>query len=146
MQRARPAASVIAQSLGGTRHAPFWLEDIAPQTRYPRLTAHVECDLAVVGAGYLGLWTAVLAKQQNPGARVVLLEARTVGWAASGRNGGFCEASLTHGEENGRSRWPNEIDRLNELGLANLDEIERSVTELGLDCDFERTGAIDLAI
>lgn len=61
----------------------------------------------------------------------MLLEARTVGWAASGRNGGFCEASLTHGEDNGRGRWPKEIDRL---------------TELGLDCDFERTGAIDLTI
>ena len=145
-ERARPAASVVAHSLGDTRHAPFWLDDIAPQARHPRLAADLNCDLAVVGAGYLGLWTALMAKQQNPAARVVLLEARTVGWAASGRNGGFCEACLTHGEENGRTRWPNEIDRLNELGLENLDEIERSVAELGLDCDFERTGAIDLAI
>ena len=145
-ERARPAASVIAGALADTRSAPFWLDDVSPQTVYPRLTADLDCDLAIVGGGYLGLWTAVLAKQQNPGARVVLLEARTIGWAASGRNGGFCEASLTHGEENGRRRWPKEIDRLTELGLENLDEIERAVAELGLDCDFERTGAIDLAI
>ena len=58
----------------------------------------------------------MLAKRRNPGARVVLLEANTVGWAASGRNGGFCEASLTHGEENGRSRWPEEYDALERLG------------------------------
>ncbi|TFC75890.1 FAD-dependent oxidoreductase [Cryobacterium cheniae] len=145
-ERARPAASVIAGALAHTRSAPFWLEDVSPQAGYPTLTADLDCDLAIVGGGYLGLWTAVLAKQQNPGARVVLLEARTIGWAASGRNGGFCEASLTHGEENGRRRWPNEIDRLTDLGLENLDEIEQAVTELGLDCDFERTGAIDLAI
>ena len=145
-ERARPAASVIAGALADTRSAPFWLDDVSPQTGYPTLTADLDCDLAIVGGGYLGLWTAVLAQQENPGARVVLLEARTIGWAASGRNGGFCEASLTHGEENGRRRWPTEIDRLTELGLKNLDEIERAVTELGLKCDFERTGAIDLAV
>ena len=144
-ERARPAASVVAGSLQHTRQASFWLDDIA-QPHQPRLSGDIACDIAVIGGGYLGLWTALLAKRRNPDARVVLLEARTVGWAASGRNGGFCEASLTHGDENGRTRWPNEIDRLNELGLANLDEIERAVAELGLDCDFERTGAIDLAI
>ena len=143
--RDRPAASVVAASLAGTRQGSFWLDDLGPRARYPRLSGDLTCDLAIVGGGYLGLWSAVLAKQQNPAARVVLLEARTVGWAASGRNGGFCEASLTHGEENGRSRWPQEIDRLTELGQENLDEIERAVAALNLDCDFERTGAIDLA-
>jgi glycine/D-amino acid oxidase-like deaminating enzyme len=49
-----------------------------------------------------------MAKKRHPDARVVLLEARTVGWAASGRNGGFCEANLTHGEENGRDRFNTE--------------------------------------
>jgi len=130
----------------GTRQGSFWLDDLAPREPYPTLTGNLNCDIAIVGGGYLGLWSAVLAKQQNPGARVVLLEARTIGWAASGRNGGFCEASLTHGEENGRNRWPNEIERLTELGQENLDAIERAVRDLGLDCDFERTGSIDLAI
>ncbi|TFD62135.1 FAD-dependent oxidoreductase [Cryobacterium suzukii] len=144
--RARPAASVVADSFVDTRQGSFWLDDLAPRANYPRLSGNLNCDLAIVGGGYLGLWSAVLAKQQNPAARVVLLEARTVGWAASGRNGGFCEASLTHGQENGRRRWPQEIDRLTELGQENLDEIERAVASLGLDCDFERTGAIDLAV
>lgn len=144
--RARPKASVVRASLVGTRQGSFWLDDLVSPARYPHLSGNVHCDLAIVGGGYLGLWSAVLAKQQNPNARVVLLEARTIGWAASGRNGGFCEASLTHGEENGRNRWPNEIERLTELGYDNLDEIEQAVADLGLDCDFERTGAIDLAI
>ncbi|WP_022884509.1 NAD(P)/FAD-dependent oxidoreductase [Glaciibacter superstes] len=144
-ERHRPAASVVVESLRGSRLSSFWLDDISPR-RYPRLTSDLNCDLAVVGGGYCGLWTAVLAKRRDPDARVVLLEARTVGWAASGRNGGFCEASLTHGEENGRRRWPAEYDRLEELGDENLDAIERAVTELGLDCEFERTGSIDLAV
>jgi glycine/D-amino acid oxidase-like deaminating enzyme len=124
--------------------ASFWLDDVTA-VAHPRLDADVTCDLAVVGGGYSGLWTALLAKQSEPDARVVLVEARTIGWAASGRNGGFCEASLTHGEENGRSRFPDEYDTLERLGLRNLDEIEQTVSALGFDCDFERNGAFDVA-
>ena len=69
-----------------------------------------------------------------------------MGWAASGRNGGFCEASLTHGDENGRSRWPDEIDALDRLGLENLDDIEATVRRYGMDVDFERTGMLSVAV
>ncbi|MBZ5738137.1 NAD(P)/FAD-dependent oxidoreductase [Nocardioides mangrovi] len=140
-----PASAVVEAALAGSQHAVFWLED-APGTSYDALGAASAADLAVVGGGYCGLWTAVLAKRRNPGARVVLLEASTVGWAASGRNGGFCEASLTHGEENGRSRWPEEYDELERLGHENLDALEADVRELGLDCQLERTGALAVAV
>jgi len=143
-ERMRPDASVVEHALVDTRQATFWIED-APGDEYPQLTADLRCDLAVVGGGYSGLWTALLAKRENPGARVVLLEARRVGWAASGRNGGFCEASLTHGDDNGLSRFPDEFDLLQRLGLQNLDEIASTIADLQLDADFERNGAIDLA-
>jgi len=145
-ERNPPAASVVSHSLHGSVHTPFWIDDVKDAHEFPALRGEITADLAIVGGGYLGLWTAVLAKQRNPDAKVVLLEGRTLGWAASGRNGGFCEASLTHGEENGMSRWPNEYDQLDRLGMQNLDEIEASVASLGLDCDFERTGSLDLAI
>jgi len=135
---------VVRHALAGTRQSVFWIED-APGDAYPTLSGDLSCDLAVVGGGYSGLWTALLAKRENPGARVVLLEGRRIGWAASGRNGGFCEASLTHGEDNGLSRFPQEFDQLQRLGMRNLDEIEAIIAELGLDADFERNGAIDLA-
>ncbi|HEY9423782.1 MAG TPA: FAD-dependent oxidoreductase, partial [Microterricola sp.] len=144
-ERRRPAPSVVAHALAGTRQASFWLEDVE-RPRYPRLDGELTADLAIVGGGYTGLWSAVLAKQRNPGASVVLLEARRIGWAASGRNGGFCEASLTHGRENGENRWPEELEQLERLGLENLDEIEASSAELGMDFEFERNGAIDLAV
>jgi len=144
-ERSRPRDSVVEHSLVRTRTAPFWLDEIGDEQRYPMLTADAEPDLAVVGGGYCGLWTAVRAKLRRPEQRVVLLEAQTVGWAASGRNGGFCDASLTHGDENGRSRWPDENETLVKLGLANLDEIETAVRELGIDCQFERTGTLDVA-
>ncbi len=145
-ERSVPAASTVQHSLAGTKHAPFWLDDLVDPGRYPALQGDLDADVAVVGGGYCGLWTALKAKQANPDARVVLLEAKTVGWAASGRNGGFMEASLTHGEDNGASRWPKEIDRLNEMGFENLDALERQIGELGLDCEFERPGSISVAV
>src|SRR6478752_24087 len=144
-ERHAPAPAAVEAALAPSRHGVFWLED-APGTTYDALTGTTEADIAVVGGGYCGLWTAVLAKRRNPGARVVLLEANTIGNAASGRNGGFVEASLTHGEANGRSRWPAEFDTLQRLGYENLDDIEKSVVELGLDCDFERNGVINVAV
>lgn len=135
---------MVRHALAGTRQSVFWIED-APGDAYPTLTGDLVCDLAVVGGGYSGLWTALLAKRENPAARVVLLEGRRIGWAASGRNGGFCEASLTHGDDNGLSRFPQEFDQLQRLGMRNLDEIEATIAELGLDADFERNGAIDIA-
>jgi glycine/D-amino acid oxidase-like deaminating enzyme len=123
----------------------FWLDspDAPPAT--PPLAADTMCDLAVVGGGYTGLWTAVLAKEADPGRDVVLLESRTVGWAASGRNGGFCSSSLTHGIGNGHDRFPDELAQLERLGRENLDAIEASIATYGIDCDFERTGAIEVA-
>jgi glycine/D-amino acid oxidase-like deaminating enzyme len=109
------------------------------------LTASTECDLAVVGAGFTGLWTAVLARDADRARDVVLLDSRTAGWAASGRNGGFCAASLTHGLANGLRRFPDEMPSLLRLGRENLDAIEAAVASFGIDCGFERTGALDVA-
>jgi glycine/D-amino acid oxidase-like deaminating enzyme len=144
--RSLPDPRVVAEALAGSRQAVFWLDDRAGGPDYPRYSGTAAFELAVVGGGYTGLWTALQAKQRNPDARVVILEAKTIGWAASGRNGGFCESSLTHGATNGESRFPSELAQLNRLGLENLDEIERTVNELGLDCEFERTGSLAVAV
>jgi glycine/D-amino acid oxidase-like deaminating enzyme len=144
-ERQKPAASVVEHSLAGSRRSVFWLDDLPARAANPPLVGSETADLVVVGAGYTGLWTALLAHRRNPGARIVVVEARTAGWAASGRNGGFVEASLTHGRDNGLSRWPNEIDRLDELGLENLDAIQSDLAEWGADADFERVGSLGVA-
>lgn len=139
-----PSASVIAQSLASSTLGSFWLDGLG-QPRREKFVGNLVCDLAVVGGGYTGLWTALLAKQRDPSARVVVFEGRSVGWAASGRNGGFVESTLTHGEANGQARFPDELEQLDRLGAHNLDEIERTITSLGLDCDFERMGSLAVA-
>jgi glycine/D-amino acid oxidase-like deaminating enzyme len=147
-ERRRPPAPVIHHSLADTRQSVFWLDDLGADAKRirPKLSGERVAHLAIVGGGYTGLWTAVLAKRRNPDAHVVLVEAKTIGWAASGRNGGFCEASLTHGRENGLARWPEEMDTLERLGLENLDAIEASEAEFGMDFEFERNGALGVAV
>lgn len=143
-ERNVPAPSVIKGSLSKAQHAPYWL-DTLKKTSYPTAPGNFATDLLIVGGGYCGLWSAVRAKERYPHLSVTLIESHHIGWAASGRNGGFCEASLTHGAANGQSRWPEEFDTLERMGEENLDGIEETVTRYKMDVEFERTGFIAVA-
>jgi glycine/D-amino acid oxidase-like deaminating enzyme len=142
---AAAAADHAAAALADYSPTSYWLDrtDAPPAT--PRLTGGTGARLAVIGGGFTGLWTALMAVERDPSADVVLLEARRVGWAASGRNGGFCSASLTHGIANGIARFEAEMPTLVRLGQANLDEIAATVGSRGIDCGFERTGELAVA-
>src|SRR3954463_4912576 len=94
---------------------PFWTQRTEPQ---PALTDRIDADLCIVGGGFTGLWAALYAKEHAPEREVVLLEAETAGFGASGRNGGFAVASLTHGIANGLARFPQEMPALERLALA----------------------------
>jgi glycine/D-amino acid oxidase-like deaminating enzyme len=133
------------RSLRDTRPAPYWLDSAQAPASRPALAGATSCDLAVVGAGFTGLWTALLAKEQDPGLDVVVIEAGGAGSQASGRNGGICMASLTHGFSQGAELFPEENARLVELGDENLGAIERTISDLGIDCGWERTGEMEVA-
>jgi glycine/D-amino acid oxidase-like deaminating enzyme len=146
-ERLAPAPALVETALAGSVLRPFWLDDIPPQLDFAPLQGDDhKTALAIVGGGYLGLWTAILAKERDPEREVVLLEAGRIGHAASGRNGGFCEASITHGEENAQQRWPEEAELLQRLGEQNLSEFEATLAHYGMDCDFERTGLLTVAV
>ncbi|MBK9714928.1 MAG: FAD-dependent oxidoreductase [Kouleothrix sp.] len=146
MSFARHARPSTLASLADAAPAPFWLDDPDRPEPASALTCETSTDLAVVGAGFTGLWTTLLAKQADPARDVVLIEAEETAIGATGRNGGFISASLTHGFENGRARWPAELAALTALGHANLDAIADAVARLGIDCDFMRSGALSVAI
>lgn len=132
-------------ALAEVTHAPFWLDrPMRPQPR-PTLVGDVTADLAIVGGGFTGLWTALLAKEADPGRDIVLLESDRIGAGASGRNGGFMAASLTHGFANGLARWPDELATLTAMGHANLDQVESTLARYGMVVDFTRAGALDVA-
>jgi glycine/D-amino acid oxidase-like deaminating enzyme len=125
----------------------YWLdEDPLEPMPHPTLIGDVTADLCIVGAGYTGLWTAILAKEANSEREVVLLERRETGAGASGRNGGFCSYSLTHGFMNGYSRFKDEMEIIERLGRENLDAIEATITKYGIECDFEWNGEYRVAV
>lgn len=135
----------VHAALADASTVPFWLDSEERPAPLPPLTGNRTAELLVVGGGFTGLWTALQAKERDPDRHVVLVEANSIGWAASGRNGGFCAASLTHGYDNGESHLPDENERLAQLGRENLDAIEAAVEKYGMDVEFERTGELDVA-
>ena len=138
---------LIERALAPAVFGSMWLDPaiVGPRPDYPRLPGATTCDLLVVGGGYTGLWTALHAAERDPGAKVVLIEAEQIGWAASGRNGGFVDASLTHGAANGKSRWPEEFDHLERLGMANLNGMAADIEKYGMNVDWQRTGMLAVA-
>jgi glycine/D-amino acid oxidase-like deaminating enzyme len=134
---------LVERSLAASTFGSMWLD--IPRPEYPKATGSITCDLLVIGGGYTGLWAALHAAQRNPDRRITLIEANRIGWAASGRNGGFVDASLTHGLENGKTRWPNEIDTLEAMGVQNLDGMQADIESLGLDVEWQRTGMLSVA-
>jgi hypothetical protein len=112
------------RALAGTSSKPYWLDQPDAPEPLPPLAGTEQASLAVIGGGFSGLWTALLVKERDPCVNVVLVEGRRIAWAGTGRNGGFCSASITHGLSNGLDRFPGETGTLERLGRQNLDELE----------------------
>jgi glycine/D-amino acid oxidase-like deaminating enzyme len=139
--------SSLAAPLRDAEPHPLWLSDPARSApaRRPPLEGRAEADLLVVGGGLTGLWTVIQALDSDPGRSVVLVEADGIATGATGRNGGFLSASLTHGIANGVSRWPEEMAKLEELGRANFEAIRRTVADHGIECGWHEGGELDVA-
>jgi len=138
-----PAAQDAVRSL---IHLPYWLDDPARPDPLPGLSQPTDCDLLVIGGGFSGLWTALLAKELDPSRSVILVEGGRIAEGGSGRNGGFVSHSLTHGLANGLARWPDEIDTLLRLGYQNLTELAKAIAEYGIDCGFRKAGDLTVAV
>jgi glycine/D-amino acid oxidase-like deaminating enzyme len=137
-----PPTAADRAAYAGAEPRPFWLAELPAREPSPALRGAVEADLCIVGGGFTGLWAALHAKADDPGREVVLLEAETIGFGASGRNGGFAIGSLTHGLENGLARFGDEIELLERLGRENLAGYVADLERHGIDCDYEPTGEL----
>ncbi|MEO7070755.1 MAG: FAD-binding oxidoreductase [Nostocoides sp.] len=128
-----------------TPFRPLWWEGLPPATpSVVELPASV--DVAIVGGGYTGLWTAYYLLGQRPDARVVVLEAEHVGFGASGRNGGWVSALWPVGmdavvAQSGRDTSRNVGAALRET----VDEVGRVAADESIDADFVKGGTLVVA-
>lgn len=129
------------------RQLSLWFDQLGESVRpRPPLPGDVEADVAIVGAGYTGLWTAYYLNRADPTLRIVVLEAEVAGFGASGRNGGWCSALFpvslpTLAREAGR-----------DLAVAQYAAMRDSVAEVarvaaaeGIDADIAAGGTVVLA-
>src|SRR6187431_1723953 len=147
MLRMSPA-DLPAPSRTASEATSYWLRDPAPPgVADPPLASgqRLDVDVAIVGGGFTGLWTALALTDTDQGLRVAVLEMEVVGFGATGRNGGFCEASLTHGLANGIRHFPDELERLEQEGIDNFRALIDFTRTHGIDCDLEETGTLSLA-
>ena len=135
----------ILQALADVQEESYWMDDDDDPGERSRLVGETTADYVIVGGGFTGLWAAIDIKETNPELDVVLVEGHWIGYGATGRNGGFVAASLTHGFANGLARWPEELTTLTRMGQENLDAIEQFVRDEGIDCHWQRVGEIDVA-
>jgi glycine/D-amino acid oxidase-like deaminating enzyme len=123
----------------------LWLDSMGDLEPRPSLSEDVDCDVAIVGAGYTGLWTAYYLLKARPDLRVVLLEREFAGFGASGRNGGWCSALFaaslgTIAKRYGRDR----AIALQKEMFSTVDEVGRALDEERIDAHFHKGGTLTL--
>ncbi|SDO68087.1 NAD(P)/FAD-dependent oxidoreductase [Pseudomonas jinjuensis] len=119
----------------------LWLQEIAAElTPAPALSGSREADVAIVGGGFVGLWTALRLKELDPACRVVILERDICGGGASGRNGGFVMSWWPKISSLAAQCGRDEALRLARASAAAIGEIEEFCIAHGIDAHFRRNG------
>lgn len=141
-----PALSRTVESVADARRVSVWLD--RAEARCPDATdglsaASVSTDLLVVGAGLTGLWAAIEATAS--GREVLVVDAGVVGGGASGRCGGFANASITHGIAHGHERWPEEMPAIVALQTALWDDTLKLLADHGAGGVIETCGKLTVA-
>jgi glycine/D-amino acid oxidase-like deaminating enzyme len=129
------------------RGLSFWLSTVDDDlTPGPALGGNIDVDVAIVGAGFTGLWTAYYLARAEPSLRIAVIESEIAGFGASGRNGGWCSALFPQsiGALAGRHGRDAAI-AMHRAMRATVDEVGRVAAAEHVDCDFHKGGTVNLA-
>ena len=112
----------------------------------PALDGDLNVDVAIVGAGYTGLWTAYYLQQTDPSLTIALLDAHVAGFGASGRNGGWCSAYFpTEIGKLGRRFGRDAARAMQDAMHETVAEVGRVAADEGIECDWQLGGTITYA-
>jgi glycine/D-amino acid oxidase-like deaminating enzyme len=125
----------------------FWLADLPARPARPALAGEQRADIAIVGGGFTGLWTALFLKELAPEKEIVLLEGERIAYGASGRNAGQIGETFDHSHTLAIQHFgEDEARRLAQLARQNLDEMEAFLEREAIDAEFSRVGQLVLAL
>ncbi len=130
------------------RSRSLWLDTLTDDPLEPRagLETSIDADVAIVGAGFTGLWTAYYLLRAEPGLRVAIVEAEIAGFGASGRNGGWCSALIPMSLETiAAARGRQAAIVLQRTMHDTVAEVGRVTAAEGIDCDFVQGGTFSAA-
>ena len=129
------------------RGASLWWDTLPEPVRARAgLPGDMDVDVAIVGAGYTGLWTARYLAMADPSLRVVVLEAEVAGFGASGRNGGWCSALFSTSDAKLAALHGSDAARRMRAAMQEaVDEVGRAAAEEGIDAHFAKGGTVAAA-
>lgn len=129
------------------RDLSLWLDDAGDDLRpRPGLGGGLDVDVAIVGAGYTGLWTAYYLLRADPRLRVALIEKEIAGFGASGRNGGWCSALFAAPlQKIARGYGRDSAIAMQKAMFETVDEIGGVLNAEGIDADWRKGGTLTLA-
>ncbi|HEX4804928.1 MAG TPA: FAD-binding oxidoreductase [Conexibacter sp.] len=124
----------------------FWMRALGAQPRRAPLPGPLEVDVAIVGAGFTGLWTAYYLARAEPGLRIAVLEREFAGFGASGRNGGWVSGFLSGpARVYARHGGPRGVAALQRAMLATVDEVGAVLAAERIDADWVKGGGVGVA-
>jgi len=133
-------------ALNDSKYCSLWHDqsDVRPDV-LPAISQDENCELLIVGGGFTGLWAALQVKERCPDTTIILIEKTFIADGSSGRNGGFINSSLAHGETNTDHHFPGEADKLYELGQQNMTELLDTLKRYDIDARYEPVGETEVA-
>ncbi|MFK4119324.1 NAD(P)/FAD-dependent oxidoreductase [Streptomyces longwoodensis] len=123
----------------------FWYAHDGLPDRRPPLSGDTDADVAIVGGGYTGLWTAYYLKKADPSLRVTVLERSFCGYGASGRNGGWLYNGIAGRDRYAKLHGHEAAVRLQRAMNATVDEVIAVAAAEGIDADLHRGGVLEVA-
>ena len=124
----------------------FWHDTVGDLTPRAPLAGDTDADVAIIGGGLTGLWTAWYLQQREPGSKIVVLEKELAGFGASGRNGGWCSALFPRSTASLQREHGRDAALLMRRAMvATVDEVGRAASEAGIDADYLKGGTVAYA-